>query len=308
MDASDLRVFEAVARYGGIGRAAKELHTVQSNVTTRIRSLEQELGTALFERHARGVSLTQAGHRLLPYAAEIRDVLDRARRAATDDGTPSGPLVIGTLETTVAMRLPRIVAAFASAWPNVDLSLRAGTSIESVTRVLDRELDGAFVAGPLNHADLVQEPMFREELVIVTAASVTTLHHLGRSGTLKILVLRVGCSYRQRLETLLAARGIVDVRPMEFGSLDAIIGCVAAGIGITLLPRAVMQSATRDGEVALHELPRDEAMVETLFIRRRDALVTSALTAFLDIVRSRPNLVMTNPRNMAAVAYPPAAQ
>ncbi len=307
MDASDLKVFEAVARYGGISRAAKELHTVQSNVTTRIRSLEQELGTALFERHARGVSLTQAGHRLLPYAAEIRDVLDRARRAATDDGTPSGPLVIGTLETTVAMRLPRIVAAFASAWPNVDLSLRAGTSIESVTRVLDRELDGAFVAGPLNHADLVQEPMFREELVIVTAASVTTLHHLGRSGTLKILVLRVGCSYRQRLETLLAARGIVDVRPMEFGSLDAIIGCVAAGIGITLLPRAVVVAASRAGEVTPHELPRDEAMVETLFIRRRDTLVTSAIAAFLDAVRSGSTPITTVPY-MAAAAYPAAAQ
>jgi DNA-binding transcriptional LysR family regulator len=308
MDASDLKVFEAVARHGGISRAAKELHTVPSNVTTRIQSLEQELGTALFERHARGVSLTQAGHRLLPYAAEIRDVLDRARRAATDDGTPAGPLVIGTLETTVAMRLPRIVSAFASAWPNVDLSLRAGTSIESVMRVLDRELDGAFVAGPLDHPDLAQETMFREELVIATAPSVTTLHDLGRTGTLKILVLRVGCSYRQRLETLLAARGIADVRPMEFGSLDAIIGCVAAGIGITLLPRAVMMSAARAGEVALHELPRDEGMVETLFIRRRDALVTSALTAFLDVVRSRPNFATTIPRNMAAAAYPPAAQ
>ncbi|HLY88325.1 MAG TPA: LysR substrate-binding domain-containing protein [Acetobacteraceae bacterium] len=308
MDASDLKVFEAVARYGGISRAAKELHTVQSNVTTRIQSLEQELGTALFERHARGVTLTQAGHRLLPYAAEIRDVLDRARRAAIDDGTPTGPLVIGTLETTVAMRLPRIVAAFASAYPNVDLSLRAGTSIESVVRVLDRELDGAFVAGPLDHAELIQETMFREELVIVTTPSVTTLHDLGRTGPLKILVLRVGCSYRQRLETLLAARGIADVRPMEFGSLDAIIGCVAAGIGVTLLPRAVVAAAARAGEVALHELPHDEAMVETLFVRRHDALVTSALTAFLDVVRSRTNLAMTNPRNMAAAAYPPAAQ
>jgi LysR family transcriptional regulator, cell division regulator len=308
MDASDLKVFEAVARHGGISRAAKELHTVQSNVTTRIRSLEQELGTELFERHARGVTLTQAGQRLLPYAAEIKDVLNRARRAATDDGTPKGPLVIGTLETTVALRLPRIVAAFASAWPNVDLSLRAGTSIESVARVLDRELDGAFVAGPIDHADLTRETVFREELVIVTASSVTSLDDLGRTGSLKILVLRVGCSYRQRLETLLSQRGIVDVRPMEFGSLDAIIGCVAAGIGITLLPRVVVLAHARTGEVALHELPRNDAIVDTLFIRRRDALITSALTAFLDVVRSRSNLATTSPRNMAAAAYPPAAQ
>ena len=308
MDASDLKVFEAVARHGGISRAAKELHTVQSNVTTRIHSLEQELGTALFERHARGVSLTQAGHRLLPYAAEIRDVLDRARRAATDDGTPKGPLVIGTLETTVALRLPRIVTAFVSAWPNVDLSLRTGTSAESVRRVLDRELDGAFIAGPLDHPEIITETVFREELVIVTAPSITSLDDLGCSGGLKILVLRVGCSYRQRLEALLASRGIADVRPMEFGTLDAIIGCVAAGIGITLLPGAVVVAASRAGEVTLHDLPRDEAMVETLFMRRRDTFVTSALTAFLEVVRSGPNLVIPIPRSTAAAAYPPAAQ
>jgi LysR family transcriptional regulator, cell division regulator len=285
MDASDLKIFEAVARLGGIGRAAMELNTVQSNVTTRVRLLEQELDTELFERHARGVTLTQAGRRLLPYAIEVRDVLERARRAAMDDGTPRGPLVIGTLETTAAMRLPRIVAAYSGAYPEVDLMLRTGTSTESITRVLQRELDGAFVAGPVDHADLAQETVFREELVVATTPAIGGLQELGRTGALKILVLRVGCSYRQRLETMLATRGIVDVRVLEFGSLDAIIGCVAAGIGITLLPRGVVAASARAGELALHALPPDEAMVDTLFIRRRDGYVTSALRAFTDVMR-----------------------
>ena len=68
MDAADLRVFEAVLRLGGMGRAATELHTVQSNVTARMRRLEDELGTPLFRRHARGVEPTPAGQRLLPFA------------------------------------------------------------------------------------------------------------------------------------------------------------------------------------------------------------------------------------------------
>jgi DNA-binding transcriptional LysR family regulator len=286
MDASDLKVFEAVARLGGIGRAALELNTVQSNVTTRVRLLEQELGTALFERHARGVTLTPAGRRLLPYAAEVKDLLARARRAAMDDGTPQGPLAIGTLETTVAMRLPRIIASFASAYPAVDLTLRTGTSAESVTRVLMRELDGAFVAGPVDHPELAQETMFREELVVVTAPAIQGLQDLGRTGALKILVLRVGCSYRQRLESVLALRGIVDVRAQEFGSLDAIVGCVAAGIGITLLPRGVVAQTARTGEVALHALPPEQAMVDTLFIRRHGGHMTSALSAFMQTVRT----------------------
>jgi DNA-binding transcriptional LysR family regulator len=293
MDASDLKMFEAVARLGGIGRAALELNTVQSNVTARVRSLEQELSTRLFERHARGVTLTAAGLRLLPYAAEISDLLARARRSVMDDGTPKGPLAIGSLETTVAIRLPRIIASYAAAWPDVDLTLRTGTSAELVTRVLARELDGAFVAGPVDHADLTQEVVFREELVVVTAPTIdalqqtgAALQQIGRAGTLKILVLRVGCSYRQRLETVLATRGIVDVRVLEFGSLDAIVGCVSAGIGITLLPRAVVAEAVRGGEVRLHDLPQQEAMVDTLFIHRRDGYVASALLAFMRVVRN----------------------
>src|ERR1019366_2825278 len=79
MDAADLRIFEAVARLGGMGRAAEALHTVQSNVTARIRQLEQELGTKLFRRHARGVEPTAAGRRLLPYAQRVARLLEDAR-------------------------------------------------------------------------------------------------------------------------------------------------------------------------------------------------------------------------------------
>ena len=86
MDAADLRVFEAVARLGGINRAATELNTVQSNVTSRIRQLEDELGVRLFERLSRGVALTAAGRRLLPFAHKVRDLLVDARRVVVDDG------------------------------------------------------------------------------------------------------------------------------------------------------------------------------------------------------------------------------
>ncbi len=284
MDAADLKVFETVAREGGIGRAAQVLNTVQSNVTTRVRLLEHELGTTLFERHSRGVTLTAAGRRLLPYAAEVKDLLRRARQAAMDDGTPKGPLAIGTLETTVAMRLPRIIAAYVAAYPVVDLTLRMGTSAELVARVLGRELDGAFVAGPVDHAELAQETVFREELVVVTAPSARGLQELGHLKALRLLVLRVGCSYRQRLETVLAARGIVDTRVQEFGSLDAIVGCVAAGLGLTLLPRGLVEVPADAGEVALHALPAEDAMVDTLFIRRRDGYMSSALSLFLAMV------------------------
>ena len=285
MDIADLKTFEAVARLGGMNRAAAELHTVQSNVTARIRSLEQQLGSPLFQRHSRGVALTPAGRRLLPYAERIGRLMADARRAVADDGEPRGALNVGSLESTAALRLPQYLVAFADAHPAVDLVLVPGTTAEMVERVLDHQVEGAFVCGPVNHPDLVEEVMFREELVLVTARRIQTLQDALSRRDLKIVVLRLGCSYRQRLEEILARRGVVVVRRLDFGTIDGIMGCVSAGVGITLLPRSVAAVAHRAGHVAIHELPAEEAQVKTVFVRLRDGFMSSALDAFLRGVR-----------------------
>jgi DNA-binding transcriptional LysR family regulator len=281
MDAADLRIFEAVARLGGMSRAAAELHTVQSNVTARIRLLEDELRAPLFERSSRGVALTDAGRRLLPYALRVRHLLEDARRAVEDDGTPTGPLTIGSLETTAALRLSPVLATYVAKYPGVDLVLRTGTTCELVTEVLEHRLEGAFVCGPVDHAELEAEVVVREELAIFTSPAVGSLDELVKQGDLKLVVLRAGCSYRQRLEDILARRGVVGARLLEFGTLEAIIGCVAAGLGVTLLPKGLIGPVWPEGRVAIHELPPAEARVDTVFIRRRNAFVSSALAAFL---------------------------
>ncbi|HEY1935055.1 MAG TPA: LysR family transcriptional regulator [Acetobacteraceae bacterium] len=285
MDAADLRIFEAVARLGGMGRAAEALHTVQSNVTARIRQLEDELGTPLFRRLPRGVDTTAAGRRLLPYAQRIARLLEDARRAVTDDGVPQGPLVIGALETSTALRLSRPLAAYAAAYPDVDLTLRTGTTCELIAQVLDGALEGAFVCGPIAHPDLHATSVFTEELALLTAPSVRSLDELTARGDVRIVVLRAGCSYRQRLEELLARRGIAAPRVLEFGTVEALFGCVAANLGITLLPRALIGPVWQEGRVAVHRLPPADALVQTMFVRRRDAHLSSALSAFLAMLR-----------------------
>ena len=288
MDAADLRVFEAVARLGSMGRAAEALHTVQSNVTTRIRQLEDDLGVALFRRHARGVEPTAAGQRLLPYARQIAQLLGEARRATLDEGTPQGKLVIGALETTTALHLTDVLSTYAAAYPEVDITLQTGTTCELLEQVLDHRLEGAFVCGPVAHPALAVERMFVEELVLLTAAPIRALADLGKRDDLRLVVLRRGCSYRQRLEEVLARHGVPSPRVLEFGTLEAVFGCVAAGLGITLLPRALIGPVWRDQRVSAHALPPRDGIVETVFIRRRDGYVSSALAAFLAAVPRRP--------------------
>src|SRR5579871_2425735 len=205
MELSDLVTFSAVARLGGITRAASELNTVQSNITQRVKALEAEIGQSLFERHSRGMTLTGAGRRLLPYAQRMAAISREAVLAARDDGEPKGPLAIGSMETTAAVRLPNLFAEFHRRYPKVTLTLTTATTAELVAGVLNATLDGAFVAGPIEHGDLISSLAFREELVLVTPRRFASLAAL-RAGTPEsgptALVFRTGCTYRQRLEQL----------------------------------------------------------------------------------------------------------
>jgi DNA-binding transcriptional LysR family regulator len=284
MELSDLVTFATVARSGGITRAAGELNTVQSNVTNRIRSLEVEVGVPLFERHARGMSLTDAGRRLLPYAQQLVAMSRDALLAARDDGVPKGPLAIGSMETTAAVRLPPLLTRFHRRFPAVQLTLQTGPTAVLTQAVLESSLDGAFVAGPIDHPDLVSTFAFKEELVLLSARRWRSLAAL-RAGTEgagpTILVFRTGCSYRQRLEQILAEFGWPCASRLEFGTLDGIIGCVASDMGVTLLPRAVAQRSELAGSIRAHALTHAQKRVDTLFVRRRRVHEGSALNSFL---------------------------
>ena len=284
MKLSDLTTFAAVANCGGITRAAGELNTVQSNVTNRIRGLEDEIGVPLFERQARGMVLTDAGRRLLPYAERLNALAREALHAARDDGVPKGPLSIGAMETTAAVRLPALLSRYHRAYPDVALSLQTGPTAALVQRVLDGGLDGAFVAGPIDHPDLSVTTVFIEELVLLSAGRWTDLAAL-RAGTAETgpsaLVFRTGCSYRQRLEEVMSGFGWPSAARLEFGTLDGIIGCVAADMGVTLLPRAVAERSALREAIRLHALPRAQGEVETLFVCRRAMHQGCVLKSFL---------------------------
>jgi DNA-binding transcriptional LysR family regulator len=284
MELSDIQTFAAVARAGGITRAAEELNTVQSNVTQRVKALEAEIGTLLFERHSRGMTLTAAGKRLLPYAQRMAALSREALTAARDDGEPKGPLALGSMETTAAVRLPPLLADFHRRFPAVRLSLRTAPTADLVAGVLEGSLDGAFIADPIAHADLIATSAFREELVLVSARRWASLGEL-RAGMPETgptaLVFRTGCTYRHRLEQIFIDFGWPSATRFELGTLDGMIGCVAAGMGVTLLPRIVVERSAMAGSVSLHQLSTVHARVQTIFIQRRTGHQSSALGGFV---------------------------
>lgn len=147
MELRDLQIFQSVADQGSVSSAAKELNYVQSNVTARIKQLENELKTPLFYRHKRGMTLTAEGRKMLVYVNKILQDVDELKQVFLDSETPSGILKIGTVETVST--LPTILSSYYKSYPNVDLSLQAGLTEELIREVLDHQLDGAFISGPI---------------------------------------------------------------------------------------------------------------------------------------------------------------
>jgi DNA-binding transcriptional LysR family regulator len=252
-----------------VTRAAERLHRVQSNVTTRIRQLEQDLGVALFIRDGKRLHLAPSGQLLLGYADQLLAMADEARDAV-QDARPRGVLRLGAMESTAAVRLPSVLASFHRRYPAVRLELRTGNPHQLATAVLAGELDAALVAEPIADAPFDKQSVFIEELVIVAPSG----HQpIGKTAGVPrtMIAFENGCPHRKRLEEWYAKRGEMPERTIELGSYHATLGCVAAGMGVALLPKSVLSTFPERKQLSVHALPAGENRAATVLIWRKGA-------------------------------------
>ncbi len=276
-----LEIFRAVVEAGSFSAAAERLHTVQSNVTAHIKKLETELGASLLHRRA-PVTPTAAGHQLLDYARRIVDLHDQALDRFRADGAPAGDLRLGSMETTAAVHLPALLSAFSDRWPAVSLHLRTGTTAEMLAEVRAGRLDAAFVAAEEAGDDLLLRPVFRETLVLVSGRPLERLPDGRALAQTAFLAFRQGCGYRRAIEMLLAERRAPATRIHELGSLDAIIGCASAGMGLALLPESVVAQYRQRYRLYTLALPDALAEVTTVLATSTRSSWSRALEVFME--------------------------
>lgn len=285
MDLTALKTFCAVVEDAGVQRAATRLHTVQSNVTMRIRRLERELGTSLFVKRGRRLVLTPSGKVLLDYAHRILQLERQAAQAVKQAGDIAGELRLGANQTFAALNLPVLLKTLQQYHPRLEINLILATSGHLVQQVLDHKLDCAFVGGPVDHPELEVEEVYREELVLVDTPQGTTVHRL--------IVFHEGCAYRARALQWQRETGH-PFRPfLELGTLDGILGCVAAGLGVTLLPRQAVERSLYREQLRVTALPRELAEVPALFIRHRDGFPLAAIDTARHLATRLPSGVAT---------------
>ena len=283
IDLATLEIFKAVVEEGGITKAATRLNRVPSNVTTRVKQLEERLGTKLFRRGNRRLVLSTEGKRLLGYADRLL-LLSREAEAALRSGPPAGAFQLGALESTAATRLPPILSRYHRRYPEVRLELVTGTTAALIRKVMDHEIEAAFVAEPFITDGLDSEPVFLEELVLITPPSLKRIRAPKDIGHTTLIAFTTGCSYRRRLEAWLGSARVIPERIMEFGSYHAIVACVAAGAGIAVVPRSVLCTVPAAKNVAAHALPASVAKARTHLVWRQGEK-SPALAALLIEVR-----------------------
>ena len=254
IDLDSLDIFRTVATEGGVIRAAHKLNRVQSNITTRIKQLEQRLGRPLFRKQGRGLVLSPEGELLLSYAQRLFRLADEAE-SELRAGRPMGVLRIGSLESTAGSRLAPILSRYHRQHPGVVVELVTGTTGVLLQRVAQFEIEAAFVSEPFTANGLSTLKVFDEELVLITGREVPAVRRAVDLAGMSMMAFATGCSYRKRLEDWLGASALLPARTLELASYQAMIACVAAGTGFAVVPRSLLVALKAANEVQQHELP-----------------------------------------------------
>jgi DNA-binding transcriptional LysR family regulator len=284
VELAQLLMFRAVAEAGTINAAAQRLHRVPSNLTTRLKKLEDELGVELFIREKMRLRLSAAGWTFLDYAQRILELAEEARLSISG-GEPLGALALGSLESTAAVRIPPVLAAFHRRFPQVQLDLSTGPSGDLIDGVLEGQLAGAFVDGPIPHPQLESVPVFDEELVLISATPHPPIRRAREVNGANIYAFRSNCSYRRLFERWFQHDGAAPGRIYELESYHGMMACVSAGAGLALLPKSMLASLPNHGSVKAHRLDAAISKVSIHLIWRH-RMRSPALTALLEMLQS----------------------
>jgi len=285
MEFKDLEIFQTVAEKGTVTGAAKVLNYVQSNITSRIYKLENKLNTRLFNRHNRGMSLTPEGKKMLVYSEKILTLANEMEKVLQSKEEPSGTLEIGSVETVY--KLPYILSAYNKKYENVQLSLFTGVTEELQEKVLNHQLDGAFITQSGHHPDLTAYHVFEEELVLISTQKTSSVEQLIEE---PILCFSKGCGYRSRLESWYNDQNMKPQKIMELGTLETILSSVMIGLGITFVPRSAVAHLEEKGLIYCYTLPEKYSKIQTIFIRRQDAYLTSTIQKFIETIEISKDL------------------
>lgn len=302
-----LRYFEALARHGHFGRAAETCAISQPALSMQIKELEATLGTALFERGARLVRLTNFGEE---FALRVRDILRSADElgdlARASHDRLVGRLRIGVIPTVAPYLLPKIIGTLMQMNAELNIHARETLTQNLLEELAEGRLDTAIVALPVSEPSLTEVALFSEEFVLVRPGADADLPVPDREmlREMRLLLLEEGHCFRDQA---LSFCNMQSTRPRELldgSSLTTLVQMVGAGIGVTLIPEMAVPVETRSAfvSVARFKSPRPSRTIGMIW--RKTSPLASQLHAISEVVRQAAIAVRGPDGDMGGQATP----
>ena len=288
MELRQLHSFITIAQVKNFTQAAEILGYAQSTLTTQIQLLEQELGTKLFERLGRGISLTSEGGRFLPYARQIIKLCTEAREVVAGTDIPSGTLAIGSVESLCVLRLPELLKEYHRRYPLVDVVMKIGNCAELRHYLRENTVDIAFIFDSrIDEPDLKTDIEVPEAMVFLAApthpltrkAQITPRDFCGEA----LILTESACSYRKAFEDMLHEARVAPKSVMESASIQAIKQLAISGLGATLLPRVAVEEEIASGHLIVLPWAGNDFGMKMQVLYHKDKWMSSALKAFLSL-------------------------
>ncbi len=270
MEIVTLRTFKAVVDEEGVKGAAEKLHTVQSNVTNRIKKLERELDTKLFSIIGRKLQLTPSGRQLYDYADQILQLEYQATSAILRN-KDSYELRIGMPETFAAVHMPLALKQLKLNHAEIRAKIYTDTSDRLVPAVLNNKVDCAAIGNPPTHQDLEVIPIVKEALMMVTP--------LDSEYDPVLFVRDEGCGYRKQAIIWQQEAGRSSDELMLMSSADGVLGCIAAGLGYTIIGKNMVVGSRYEKSLVMTPISNGAKYVQLSIVYRKDSpLVSGVLT------------------------------
>ncbi len=263
MDFQRLKTFRTVATLMNFNQAAQVLNYAQSSISAQIKTLEAEIGIALFERIGKRVILTEAGEKMLRYTHKLLAIEEEARDEVAGRAKKTGLLTLRMPQTIAACHFPQVLSEFHSRYPDINLDITSCALYSLEHELSIGTVDLAFLfADSIDAANLEFEMLKTERLILLTFPGhlLTGKDNLSYKdiGGQTLLLPKADCGYRMMFEQTLALEKIQPAAVIEMNSIEAIKQAVSKGIGVTIIPEIAV--ADEQKQKKLMELPWDEEL------------------------------------------------
>lgn len=287
MDLKHLQTFLTLCEIKNFTKTAELLHYAQSNVTTQIQQLEEELNTRLFERIGKKVILTPCAVKLKPYAQKMLNLSQDITNSFSNE--KNNRITIGASESICIYRLPTIIKNFKQANPNVELFLQVIDTSDYMSLLINNTIDVAFILDtPITHSHInvvfktyEKISVFSEPNHVLSNKRKVSINDIVEQ---RLILTKQDCCYRKMFEKDLLNTSKKPLIALETSSLQVIKQSVLSGLGICVLPKISVQKELENKELIEIDYDIDYEIFSQLIVHK-DKWLSEPLKAFIDIVK-----------------------